>query len=78
MGAIIMTTLIDIEAAIKTLPQNDVQQLAIWLQSYINDSWDQQLESDLQSGKLDNLISKAEAYIAAHNLRNLDEFIRNT
>jgi len=66
------------EAAIKTLPQNDVQQLAIWLQSYINDSWDQQLESDLQSGKLDNLISKAEADIAAHNLRNLDEFIRNT
>ncbi|MGZ4956336.1 MAG: hypothetical protein ACXV8Q_14620 [Methylobacter sp.] len=72
-----MATLIDIEEAIKTLPQDDVQQLAVWLQDYINDFWDQQLESDLQSGKLDNLISKAEADIAAHHLRNLDEVIRN-
>lgn len=72
-----MTTLIEIETAIKKLPENDVQQLVKWLQSYVNDFWDQQLESDLQSGKLDNLISKAEADITAHHLRNLDEVIHN-
>lgn len=65
-----MTTLIEIEAAIKKLPENDVQQLAKWLQGYINDFWDKQLESDLQSGKLDSLISKAEADISANRLRN--------
>jgi hypothetical protein len=73
-----MTTLTEIESAIKQLPENDVQQLAIWLQSYVNDPWDQQLESDLQSGRLDNLISKAEADIATHHLRDLDEVIHNT
>ncbi len=72
-----MATLIEIKTAIKKLPQNDVQQLVTWLQSYVSDFWDQQLASDLQSGKLDKLISKAEVDIAAHHLRSLDEVIHS-
>ena len=72
-----MTTLFEIETAIKQLPPKDVQQLVIWLQSHVNDYWDQQLESDLYAGKLDNLISKAERDIAAHHIRELDEVIHN-
>ena len=35
-----MTNLLEIEAAIKQLPENDVRQLATWLQNYLNDLCD--------------------------------------
>ncbi|MGA9377817.1 MAG: hypothetical protein WBV73_03355 [Phormidium sp.] len=35
-----MTNLLEIKAAIKQLPENDVRQLAIWLQNYLNDLCD--------------------------------------
>lgn len=72
-----MTNLLEIEAAIKQLPEKDVRQLAIWLQNYLNDLCDRQIESDLASGKLDALIAKAEADIAANNVRNLDEIFHD-
>jgi hypothetical protein len=56
-----MTTLLEIEAAIKQLPESDVRKLAAWLQTYLDETWDQQIEEDLTSGKLDNLIAQAEA-----------------
>ncbi|KKD35987.1 MAG: hypothetical protein WAN66_10950 [Limnoraphis robusta] len=59
-----MTTLPEIEAAIKQLSENDVRQLSAWLQEYLDEMWDQQIEADLVSGKLDKLIAKAEADIA--------------
>ncbi len=73
-----MTTLLEIEAAIKQLPESDVRQLAAWLQTYLDETWDRQIEEDLTSGKLDNLIAQAEADIAANNVRDLDEILRNT
>ncbi len=73
-----MPTLLDIEAAIKQLPESDVRQLATWLQDYLNDMWDRQIEADLASGKLDNLITKAEADIAAAQVRDLNEVLDNT
>ncbi len=72
-----MTTLPEIETAIKQLPENDIRQLAVWLQDYLNEMWDQQIEADLGSGRLNNLIAKAEADIAANRVRNLDEVLRN-
>ncbi len=73
-----MTTLPEIESAIKQLPENDIRQLAAWLQSYLDEMWDQQIEADLASGKLDNLIAKAEADISANRVRDFDEVLRNT
>lgn len=73
-----MTTLLEIEAAIKQLPESDVRQLAAWLQIYLDETWDRQIEEDLTSGKLDNLLAQAEADIAANNVRDLDEILRNT
>ncbi|MEM9537369.1 MAG: hypothetical protein AAGA40_17065 [Cyanobacteria bacterium P01_E01_bin.45] len=55
------------------LSNDDVRKLAAWLQSYFDDVWDRQIEEDLQLGKLDQLISRAEADIAAGNVRELDE-----
>jgi uncharacterized protein YdcH (DUF465 family) len=68
-----MTNLLEIEAAIKQLPENEVRQLATWLQNYLNEKWDRQIESDLASGKLDDLIAKAEADIAANNVKEVNE-----
>ncbi|GFE70274.1 hypothetical protein [Chroococcus sp. FPU101] len=72
-----MKTLSEIEASIKQLPKEDIRQLAIWLQDYLETQWDEQIETDLKSGKLDHLIAKAEADIAANNVRDLDEVINN-
>ena len=73
-----MPTILEIEAAIKQLPEKDVRQLAAWLEQYLNDMWDRQMEADLASGKLDNLIAKVEADIAANQGRDLNEVLDNT
>ncbi|WP_414586644.1 hypothetical protein [Scytonema sp. PCC 10023] len=56
-----MSTLTEIEAAIKQLPEGDIRKLAAWLQAYLDETWDRQIEADFESGKLNNLIAKAEA-----------------
>jgi hypothetical protein len=68
-----MTTRLEVESAIKQLPENEVRNLAKWLQDYLDDAWDQQIESDLASGKLDRLIAQAEADIETHNVRDLED-----
>lgn len=73
-----MTTLPEIEAAIKQLPEGDIRQLSVWLQEYLDEVWDRQIEADLGSGKLDKVIAKAEADIAANRVRDLDEILDNT
>ncbi|WP_017293669.1 hypothetical protein [Geminocystis herdmanii] len=70
-----MTTLIEIETAIKQLNKDQVLQLAQWLDEYLDDNWDNQIKNDFKEGKLDRLIAKAEADIKANNVRNLDEVI---
>ena len=72
-----MTNLLEIEAAIQQLPEQEVRQLATWLQAYLDEKWERQLEPDLVSGKLDRLIARAEADIAANRVRDLDEVFRN-
>lgn len=72
-----MGTLPEIETAIKQLPESDIRQLAIWLQEYLDQMWDKQIEADVASGKLDNLIAKAEADIAANRVRDINEVIDN-
>ncbi|MBW4487830.1 MAG: hypothetical protein KME12_08575 [Trichocoleus desertorum ATA4-8-CV12] len=72
-----MTELPEIEAAIKQLLENDICQLAIWLQDYLDEMWDQQIEADFTSGKLDRLIAQAESEIAANQVVDLDEVLRD-
>jgi hypothetical protein len=73
-----MSTLTEIEAAIKQLPEGDIRKLAAWLQAYLDETWDRQIEADFESGKLDNLIAKAEADIAANKVRDLDAILYDT
>jgi hypothetical protein len=70
-------TLPEIEAAIKQLPENDIRQLASWLEDYLEQMWDKQIETDLASGKLDNLIAKAEADITANRVQDIDKILNH-
>jgi hypothetical protein len=72
-----MVTRPEVESAIKQLPENEVRDLAKWLQDYLDEIWDQQIEADLASGKLDRLVAQAEKDIAENNVRDLDEVLRN-
>lgn len=73
-----MITLLEIETAIQQLPESEIRQLSGWLQSYMDEMWDRQIEADLVSGKLDHLIDRAEADIAANRIKNLNEVLNNT
>ncbi|MGK7884441.1 MAG: hypothetical protein AB4057_07425 [Crocosphaera sp.] len=72
-----MTSRLEIESAIKQLPESEARNLAKWLEEYLNERWDRQLEADLASGKLDHLIAQAEADIATNKVSDLDEIIGN-
>ncbi|MGB3291421.1 MAG: hypothetical protein WBB01_00350 [Phormidesmis sp.] len=68
-----MTNLAEIESAIQKLPQVEIRQLVDRLQAYLEAEWDKQIETDAASGKLDALISRAEADIDAGWVKSLDE-----
>jgi wobble nucleotide-excising tRNase len=70
-----MNSLAEIEAAIANLPESDVRQLATWLQDYLENAWDQQIQADVESGRLDKLIQQARQDIAEHQVKPLDEVL---
>ncbi|MBA3923461.1 MAG: hypothetical protein H0X31_17910 [Nostocaceae cyanobacterium] len=72
-----MTNRLEVESAIKQLPEGEIRALANWLQEYLDEMWDSQIEADLVAGKLDHLIARAEAHIATNNVRDLDEVLND-
>ena len=56
-----MNTVHEIESAITKLKPEEVHVAADWLQDYRDDLWDKQIEADAKAGRLDGLISKANA-----------------
>jgi hypothetical protein len=63
---------LEVELAIKQLPEGKVGNLAKWLQEYLDEMGDRQIEVDLASGKLERLIAQAESDIVINNVRDLD------
>jgi hypothetical protein len=61
----------EIEAAITNLPPQDVEKLAVWLADYRNREWDEQIERDLDSGRLDAFLDAAETEYQAGKVRPL-------
>ena len=54
-----MTTLDELENAIRALPQADFAALRDWIAEYDALLWDRQLEEDVQAGRLDALAEEA-------------------
>lgn len=66
-----MSTVQEIEAAIKGLPREEFLKLHTRLQQRFDDEWDQQMEADAKAGRLDHL---AEEAIANYRTRTTKVF----
>jgi hypothetical protein len=53
----------EIETAIEQLPEQDVWKLADWFTEYKNRRWDEQIEEDVNAGRLDALLREVDAEI---------------
>ena len=73
-----MSTVEEIEAAVRKLPSEEQYRLATRLQDVLWEAWDRQIEEDASSGRLDHIISEVEADIAAGRTRPLDELLDNS
>jgi hypothetical protein len=72
-----MSTRLEVQSAIEQLPKGEIRDLSKWLQEYLDEEWDREIEVDFGAGKLDRLIARAESDIANKNVRNLDEVLDN-
>jgi hypothetical protein len=68
---------LEVQSAIEQLPKQEIRALSQWLQEYLDEDWDRQIEEDFGAGKLDRLIAQAELDIANNNVRDLDEVLDN-
>jgi len=49
----------EIESAIADLPPSEIAELAKWFEEFHAQIWDQQIEHDLNTGRLDSLLEEA-------------------
>lgn len=63
-----MSSVIEIESAISSLPKKDFWKLAEWFDQEKAKSWDEQMQADAEAGRLDFLFEEASASrTAGHN-----------
>jgi len=62
----------EIQKAITKLSTEELARLRDWFDEYYSEVWDKQIESDVQSGRLDKLIAEAERALIAER-RNESE-----
>ncbi len=56
-----MSTIQEIEAAVRQLSAEERAAFRVWFAEFDAEEWDRQLESDVATGKLDWLIAEARA-----------------
>jgi hypothetical protein len=72
-----MSTVVEIDKALQTFPVEDARKVAGWLQHYLDEAWDKQIDGDIAAGRLDKLWEKARTDIAAGRLKPLNEIIND-
>jgi hypothetical protein len=73
-----MSSVKEIETAIRQLSDSEKKSLALKINDLYWDAWDEQLEDDLASGKLDDLVAEVEKEIKEGKEKPLDEVIRDS
>ena len=73
-----MSTVEEIEAAVRGLSATDQARLAQRLQNLLWEAWDLQIEEDAKAGRLDQVLAEVEADIAAGRTKPLDEILDNS
>jgi hypothetical protein len=66
-----MSTVEQIEAAILTLPADEFQRLRQWLLDLDYERWDEQLEKDIEAGRLETLAEEAIAEFKSGHCRKI-------
>ena len=56
-----MSTVQEIEQAVKKLPAQDLAAFRHWFREFDADAWEQQFAADVMVGKLDHLAAQADA-----------------
>ena len=64
-----MSKLEQIETEISSLSAEELARFGRWFAEFDSDVWDRQIERDLASGKLDDLIAEAEKDLKAGRMR---------
>lgn len=54
-------SVIEIESAIQQLPADELSELARWFEEFHARAWDEQIERDVETGRLDTLGQQAKA-----------------
>jgi hypothetical protein len=70
-----MSTVVEIESALRALPLQDARAVAHWLQEYLDQRWDKQMDADIAAGRLDKLAEQAHDRYRAGQVKPLDEII---
>jgi hypothetical protein len=64
-----MSTVAEIEEAIKKLPPEKIWQVGNWFDEYRERLFDEQIDADAKAGRLDKMIAKAKADYRAGKAR---------
>ena len=70
-----MSTVAEIETAIKKLEPQEVHKVADWLLEFREELWDRQIDADAKAGKLDKLVERALEDYRAGRTKPLDEIL---
>lgn len=70
-----MSTVVGIEVALRELPISDARAIADWLQGYLDDRWDRQIDDDIDAGRLDVVAERSLRDYEAVRARPLDEVL---
>lgn len=68
-----VSTIVEIENALRALPVRDAKAVSDWLQNYLDEQWDKQISADAAAGRLDRAWNKAKKDINAGRIKSLDE-----
>jgi hypothetical protein len=70
-----MSTVAEIESALRQFPVKEAWEVAGWLQTYLAEKWDRQIDADSDAGRLDRLADQALADYRAGKTKPLDEIL---
>ena len=59
----------ELETAVSSLPDEELEAFARWFEAFLADAWDRRIEADIQAGRLDGAGRRADADFEAASWR---------
>lgn len=72
-----MNTVAEIEEALRALSVDEARAVSDWLQEYLEEQWNLQIQRDVAAGTLDKLAAQALEHYKAGRVKPLDELLHN-